>query len=385
MGNILIINYEYPPIGGGAGTASYYTSKAILRKGFNVTVMTSHFKGLPYFEVVDGVQIYRVPTLRRKKGTSNLVEMAVFVISAILHTGKIIKASKPKGSIAFLSIPSGIVSLWIRIVYGIPYIVSLRGGDVPYFVPGKMHIIHFLIKPLTKYIWRHAYKVSANSVNLSLLGERIAPDLKIEIIPNGVDVDYFKPEIAGINKKSGLTALFVGRLNAQKGIDVLFKALGMLKDNLPNDFRLLLVGDGPEEYKLKDIANKLDITKCIEYAGWIDRDKLADVYRESDIFILPSRYEGMPNALAEAIASGLPVITTDIPGCTTLVKDGVNGFVVPFDAKGEPNLDKLINAILSIINNRDLRRLMGLRSREIAERFSWDVTAERFLASFGMD
>jgi len=382
MKKIFIINYEFPPLGGGAGTASYYTAKAFFKKGYDVTVITSHFKGLSFFETKDGIKIHRVPTLRRKKGTSNSFEMAIFVISTILCMKNIFAKCKPDKTIAFLSIPSGMVSIYIKLKYGVPYVVSLRGGDVPYFVPGKLKFVHFFILPLTKYVWRHAKSVSANSENLKSLANKISPEIDIKIIPNGIDSDIYFPRDDKNSKNNGVVALFVGRLNAQKGLDILLKALDSIKTSLPDNFRIIFVGDGPEEGKLKNIATKLNIDKFIEFTGWVDREELPDVYRKANIFILPSRYEGMPNALAEAIATGLPVITTDIPGCTTLVKDGENGFIIPFDKNGDPELNKLINCIISLINDYGLRQRMGLRSREIAKQFTWDITAERFIKSF---
>ena len=127
----------------------------------------------------------------------------------------------------------------------------------------------------------------------------------------------------------------------------------------------------------------MKVANYIRYEGWVDREKLPEIYNKADFFVMPSRDEGMPNAIGEAMASGLPVITTDIPGCMALVKDGENGFIVPRGKNGDPDVKKLAKAFTTIIHDPGLRSRMGLKSGELSEKFSWTITAEKFLESFG--
>jgi len=266
---ILLINYEFPPIGGGAGTASLETSRALVRIGFNVTVVTSRFTGLPRKETVDGVDIRRIRALRKNAATSSPLEMLSFVISGFFHLPRLLKEIKPDCCICYFSIPSGILGLCCGCFYGIPYIVSLRGGDVPGFPLGALGIYHKFTIPLTRTIWKNAVTVTTNSQNLKTKALPTMPGLDIPIIPNGVDIHRFSPPERDVDPQHFVKALFVGRLNSQKGIHFLLRALATVKSSLKGRFRLVIVGGGSEERKLRSLASELQLSEFIDFRGWI--------------------------------------------------------------------------------------------------------------------
>jgi len=375
---ILLINYEFPPIGGGAGTASLETSRALVRIGFNVTVVTSRFTGLPRKETVDGVDIRRIRALRKNAATSSPLEMLSFVISGFFHLPRLLKEIKPDCCICYFSIPSGILGLFCGCFYGIPYIVSLRGGDVPGFPLGALGIYHKFTIPLTRTIWKNAVTVTTNSQNLKTKALPTMPGLDIPIIPNGVDIHRFSPPERDVDPQHFVKALFVGRLNSQKGIHFLLRALATVKSSLKGRFRLVIVGGGSEERKLRSLASELQLSEFIDFRGWITPSNIPEIYREADFFVFPSLEEGMPNAVLEAMSSALPVIIIDTPGCTPLVENGVNGFVIPINNLGEPDLKPLAEAVVTMISDDATRARMGLKSREKAASFSWDETARLF-------
>ena len=305
-----MINYEYPPLGGGAGTATRETALALARLGHAVTVLTSGFRGLPPQENDGGVSVIRVPTLRRHAGHSTPFEMAVFTLSALRRAPAVAAAFRPDVAVCWFSIPSGIVGRRLLHRTGVPYMVSLRGGDVPGFHPGALAAWHRLTLPMTRGIWRSAAAVTTNADNLRQLALRVAPGLDITVIPNGVDTERFHPVAEKQPDPARQTVLFVGRLNSQKGLDALLSALGRIRDRPPSDFHLVLAGAGPEENRLKEQAGKLGLSNMVEFRGWIPPERIPGIYREADFLVLPSRDEGMPNVALEAMASGLPVITT---------------------------------------------------------------------------
>lgn len=376
--SILIINYEYPPLGGGAGTASRETARALAGMGHRVTVLTSAFAGLARDETADGVRVVRVAAARRRMDAGTPAEMALFAWNASRAAPALAREAGARTALCFFSIPGGIAGLRLRNATGLPYIVSLRGGDVPGFHPGALAAYHKLTLPLTRRIWRGAAAVTANAENLKQLALKTMPELDISVIPNGVDTVRFHPAAEAL--APGNTALFVGRLNSQKGLDCLLRALAGVRAELPDDFRLILAGGGPEESRLKALARERGIDRLIEFRGWVPPEKIPEIYSEADVFVLPSRDEGMPNAALEALASGLPVITTDIQGCAAIVEHGVCGRIVPRTAEGEPVESELGRALIEMLNsNPDNRRAMSRAARARALTFSWENTARQFL------
>ena len=126
-----------------------------------------------------------------------------------------------------------------------------------------------------------------------------------------------------------LKVLCVSRLIERKGIRFLIEAIGRLKND---PVELILVGDGNQEEELKELAKGLGVSDRVVFKGYVNHDSIGEIYRNSDLFVLPSQNEGMSNALLEAMASGLPVIVTDTGGTSELL-DG-NGVVVPMGARG---------------------------------------------------
>jgi len=165
---ILVINSEYPPIGGGAGNASANIARGFAARGHQVLVLTARLGSLPRFETQDGVSVVRVPALRRRQDRSNPLEQAAFIAAAALRIPGLVRRFRPDVSLAFFGMPSGAVSWFMKQWYRIPYVVSLRGGDVPGFRPYDFRIYHRLIGPFLHVIWRSAAAVVAYAVGYFL-------------------------------------------------------------------------------------------------------------------------------------------------------------------------------------------------------------------------
>lgn len=370
---VLIINYEFPPLGGGAGNASYYLAKHLSKMGHEITVLTSAFRGLPMEELLDGFRILRIPVIRKRVDRCSIFEMITFIVSGIFHSNAVIDRYKPEKIIAFFGIPSGIIAYWIKKMYSLPYIISLRGGDVPGFFTEKLKYYHYLLKPIIKHIWGKAAHVISNSDRLYSLAKQTTPDLEILIIPNGVDCERYKPLDEEGYKNSRICILAVGRLAEQKGINSLLEACHLLnKTGYKDKYRLVIVGDGPARRKLEQQANKLCLHEQISFSGWITKDEMPDKYNTVDIFVSPSLDEGMSNALLEAMATGLPIVASNFAGDNLLVNTE-NALVVPVN-----NKQLLSEALKQLIINKDLRKTMGKNSLLIARNLSWSETARAY-------
>jgi glycosyltransferase involved in cell wall biosynthesis len=365
---ILILNSEYPPIGGGAGNASAHIADQLEKMGHGVTVVTSRFGSLPHREEDGGVTIYRIPGLRRKQDRSNPLEQLIFILSASFWALRRLPRFKPDATLAFFGVPSGAVGWLIRKLYRVPYVVSLRGGDVPGFRPYDFRVYHKLIAPFLRRIWKEAAAVVANSKGLRQLATTFDSRFEIPIIPNGVDLQVYK---MGDRDWSSQRLLSAGRVVHQKGLDLAMHALGGLKDL---SWVWSIAGDGPQMHSLQSLAKELGIIDRIHFLGWQSREQLQNCYQQANIFLFPSRHEGMPNALLEAMASGLPVVASCIAGSEELVQDGTTGYLVRSE-----DVDLLQAALKKLLTDAALRKQMGDASRlYVEENYSWESTAQQY-------
>ena len=366
---ILILNSEYPPIGGGAGNASAHIAAQLEQMGHTISVVTSRFGALPHREETGRVTIYRVPGLRRRQDRSTPLEQAVFILSASLSTLRLIPRFKPHATLAFFGVPSGPVAWLNKKFYRVPYIISLRGGDVPGFRPYDFRRYHKMIAPLLRIIWTNAAAVVANSRGLRQLATAFDSRFEIPVIPNGIDLESYK---ATGHAWTFPRLLSVGRVVHQKGLDIAMRALGGLKDL---SWEWHIAGDGPQMPGLQSLAKELGINDRVHFLGWQSREQLMRSYGQANLFLFPSRHEGMPNALLEAMASGLPVVASCISGNEELVLDGETGYLVPSE-----DVQALQAALKKVLRDPALREKMGRASRQYVEvNYSWESTAQQYM------
>jgi glycosyltransferase involved in cell wall biosynthesis len=190
--------------------------------------------------------------------------------------------------------------------------------------------------------------------------------LRIAVIPNGVDERFFNTGERFLHSKPRL--LFVGRLSVQKNLLLFLRAL----DGVSDRFDTTLVGDGGLEAELRRAAAKLRLQN-VRFYGHADGAELVELYREADLFVLPSEREGMPLVLLEAMAMGLPIVATDVPGSRDIVVQGHNGVLVPL---GDPVAFR--RALLHVTGDSGMYRRMSDRSRHLVDKYSWRTVGAEF-------
>ncbi|MDL1974332.1 MAG: glycosyltransferase family 4 protein [Deltaproteobacteria bacterium] len=373
---VLMLNYEFPPMGGGAGNATDNISKEMVKMGHDLTVLTSGYGHLPKFVLKDGVKIYRVFSWRKGIHDCGFRGAYTYLFSAAFKLLSLKKTDQFDIIHYFFSLPTGLLSLVPWAFRRTPYIVSLRGSDVPYYdiYNSKVHFLNLALKPVNKYIWKKAKRVIALSEGLKTTALNSATNQPIGVIPNGVETDIFKP-VPGQSKSSKkLRLITVSRLINRKGIDHILKSLSELKDD---DITLLVVGTGNYESYLKKVCHQLGLDNTVTFYGYCPRERLSQLYNKADVFILPSLAESFGIVFAEAMACGLPVIGGRTGGVPDLVKED-NGILV-----NPGKIDDITNAIITLKTNCALREKMGITNRKkVVDAYSWYNVAQSYLSIY---
>lgn len=370
--NILAISHEYPPIGGGGSNACLFLLRGFVRRGHTATLVTAGFEKLPAEEITkDGVKIYRVPSKRSNKEHCSFPEMFDFLKKAKKFSYGLCKKEKYDIALIFFGIPSGPIGVSLKRKFGIPFVIRFGGGDIPGF-QDRFKSVYKLLGPSIKKIWKKSDARVANSEGLRKLAYDFYDKEKFEVIPNGVDSDMFKPDDMRVTGRV-FKILFVSRLIERKGLQFVIPQLPSLRDELEargKGLRLTIVGDGPYRDTLEKIAKDNGVYDVIDFVGQKDKDQIVPYYQDADVFILPSKKEGMPNVVLEAMACGLPIVMTPCQGSKELVAD--NGYVCDAAEFG----DKLHELAFDDAK----RRVMGLASgSRVRSEFTWDATTEKYM------
>lgn len=374
---ILFFNYEYPPLGGGAGNATAYILKEYSKiSDFEVDLVTSSIDNKYHFEKLgENVSIHRLPIGKNKKNLhfQSQKDLLIYFLKAYFFSKKLAKKKKYDLSHSFFTIPCGFISLILKCQLKIPYIISLRGSDVPGYSE-RFLFLYKIITPLIRVIWRGSFKVIANSKGLRDLALKTDPKEEIRIINNGIDIENFRKSESkkNIENKDLFRILCVTRITPRKGVRYLIEAFKNLSGN--NDgISLKIIGDGDEKKELQELVKNLGIQNKVEFTGLVSHEKLPPYFSEADVFVLPSLNEGMSNSMLEALASGLPLVATDTGGTKELLEEGKNGLIVKM--KDSRDIAEKINILFE---DNNLRMKMGEESRKKAELMSWEKVAREY-------
>jgi len=382
---ILFFNYEYPPLGGGAANATAYILKEYSKiPDLTVDLITSSIDDEYHLEKIgNNISIHRLPIGKNKNNLQHQSrkELLTYARKAYFFAKKLIRDSEYDLSHSFFTVPCGLISLLLKRKYKIPYIISLRGADVPGYSE-RFAFLYVFIKPLVKLIWEKSFAVISNSQGLKELALKTNPKQEISIIHNGIDAEQFvksiKSESLKVHKVESsddekFKILCVTRITPRKGVKYLIEAFGELSQKNDN-ILLQIIGGGEGKNDLEKLAKELGVENKIEFTGLISHENLPSYFEKADVFVLPSLNEGMSNSMLEALASGLPLIATDTGGTKELIEEGTNGFIV----KMEDSRD-LADKIKILMRDENLRKRMGEASRKKAETMSWEKVASQYI------
>ena len=304
---------------------------------------------------------------------------ACFMDGPPCSTGRRLRKNRYDIEHFFFSLPTGLLTQLSRTSRSLPYLVSLRGSDVPQYDPFNVRLesMHRVLLPLTRRIWSRAGAVVALSNGLREIALRTAPDLKIDVVPNGIEAELFSPaqSTASANPNGRLKIISVSRLLERKGLHHLIEAIA--KPN-PLPVTLEIVGTGSYESELRKHCTDLGLDDHVRFLGFIRREKLPDLYRSADLFALPSQTESFGLVFAEAMACGLPVVATTVGGIPELVRHEIDGLLT---APASP--DEVRSALQRLIHSPGERLSMGRSARlRIEEKYTWSSITRQYLSHY---
>lgn len=360
---ILTLNYEFPPIGGGASPVSYELGRELVRQGHHVDLVTMGFGRLPAREVVEGIHVHRIPCLRKRAETCATHEMASFVLAALPTVARLRARHAYDINHTHFIIPTGLLARLLQMKQSLPLVVTMHGSDVPGYNPDRFKLQHAMLRPMWRWILESVDHLISPSQFLRRLATQHGASVPTTVIPNGFRYERFRPDRPKERK-----VLVVSRMLPRKGVQHFLRALPGLD---LRGFEVDIVGDGPYLPTLRQMAAEMDLS--VRFWGWLDNTSAAlkQLYERAAICVFTSEVENFPVVLLEAMAAGAAIITCDGTGCTEVV--GPDALLVP---PRQP--DRLAEALRILIDNDEARAELGRRARlRVEQEFGWQSIARR--------
>jgi len=369
MGNmkrILIFSTSYYPAMAGAEIATKEITDRLKKTDFCFDMITLHFdKILPSFEKVGNVNVYRVTSLKL------LFPFLAYFKSLSLHR-------KNKYDIVWsvMAGRNGFSALFFKLTYKkVKFLLTLQEGDRLSYPKERAGILWFVVGGLFKKIFIKADFIQVISKYLKTWAHDMGYKGEIEVIPNGADIQNFQLLITNFQKNKIRKELGIGknekviittsRLVEKNAIEDIIRALMFL----PENFKLLIAGEGKLFYRLRELTNELRLTKRVLFLGNIKYEEISQYLHISDVFVRPSLSEGLGSSFIEAMAAGVPVIATEVGGITDFLKDGKTGlFTGVHDSRG---ISEKIEILMKDSKLRE--KIINNAKQMVSEKYDWNL------------
>ncbi len=355
---ILVLCYEYPPLGGGGGRVAQTVARELVARGHEVRVQTAALGWSSTVENDAGVEVTRTASGRARPEACRVHEMGLYCATSFWPTLRHIHTWRPDVIHAHFAMPTGMLAWAAHRLTGVPYVLTAHLGDVPGGVPGQTDELFALIDPIARAVWRDAAAATAVSSFVQTLAEG-AYERPVERILNGIHLHDAPPPRPPAPTPH---LVFLGRFNAQKNAPLLIEALALVRD-LP--WRLTMIGDGPEAGLVDAAITHHRLSEKITRTGWLNAGAVADILSAANVLCMPSLSEGMPVAAVEALKNGLALITSDIPGVCDVVHHGDNGLTAPVN-----DAPAFAAALRGMLTQPGLLARMQQASRAMAQQFA---------------
>lgn len=382
-----VITSVYPEFEGDPhGIFVHRLMKEISKQGHDVYIIAPYSGGKTDY-VLDGVNVskfnYFYPKkFQRLSGRSGMIDNVKegFLVKIQFLTFILFNVINSRMKLKNMDlihvqwpIPNGLGALFLKTFYKIDYINTIHGEEV--YLSQRYHTM-----PILKLLVKNSFKTITNSSGTMKAGLKAGLEKeKLEIIPFGVDTNFFKP-INPQKDNEKFRILSIGYLIERKGFEYLIKSVKeVLKEHI--NVKLKIVGSGPLERHIKELINELKLENNIQIINNVSDEKLLELYNSSDLFVLPSivdsqgNTEGLGVVLLEAMACKLSVIGSNIGGIPDIIQDGETGLLVP-----EKDIMGISKAIIELIENEELREFIALKGyKMVKDKFSWEKIGKKYL------
>jgi glycosyltransferase involved in cell wall biosynthesis len=368
---ILIVTYEYPPLGGGGGVIFRDLAEELARS-LEVTVLTSGRPGLAPRERRGNLEVVRTRVAMRKAdSTASHASMLSFFPSSMYAGLRLLRERRFDLVHTSFAIPSGPSGLLLARLFRLPHVLSLHGGDV--YDPSKALSPHRtpLLKQTVRRVIHGSDRVVAQSSDTRDRACSIYGDRQVDCVPLAVrrpSFDRLPRAALGLDlEEDHFVLVTVGRLIPRKGLDQLIEIVSQL--DAPR-VRLVVVGEGPEREALE--AKARDAGDAVRFTGFVSQERKWQILAASDLYVSTSLHEGFGLVFLEAMEVGLPVVCYDRGGQVDFVSDEVGRLVPIGEAK------QFRDEIRSLASNPELRARLGEAGKLVAADYSIQRYAERY-------
>lgn len=372
---ILMVNYEYPPLGGGGGIAMMEVAEELARR-HSVHVLTSGAPGLDATSQHPSLDltVHRAAVVGRKdRATASFPSMLSFLPSGVRAGNKLLQGGQFDLINTWFAIPSGITGGWIARKSSVPHVLTVIGGDI--YDPSKWYSPHRF--PVSGRAVQWALNRADTYVAISTdIADRTRKHFKvagnIQVVPLGIRKPEFK---SATRQELGMDSgrkyiVTVGRLVRRKDYPTLIRAL---KELGRSDTDLVMIGDGPEQANLSALAKELGIADRVHFRGFVSNELKYQILSNSDLFVLASLHEGFGVVYLEAMFCGLPIIAANSGGQVDILRAGATGDLIDIGQVAE-----MTAAIGKLMDDPDLRGRIGRDNKARAEQYTIAQVTARY-------
>lgn len=367
--NILLFNFEYPPLGGGGGVMTSQIAEELATR-HTVHVITTRYRSVPSYEFLHGVHVHRVPVFgRTSMPTATFLSLITYAPSAFFR-GLILTRKHAFDIInAHFIVPSGLPAFCISKIRNIPIVITLIGGDVYDPSKGVSPHRHSLFRWIIRTMASNADALTAISHDTKQRAIELHGITKhIEVVPIGLRhgaVSAISRESLGIGREDFL-CVSIGRLVPRKGYDVLLKAWR----HIPNA-HLIIMGNGPQKEYLNSLLVAYSLTKRVHMVGYVPEDQKLGILQNANVYVSAAQHEGFGLVFLEAMDAGLPIIAANDGGQKDFLEHGKNALLIPpLDA------EKIAESLQKIIVDNDLRERMKKQNSKDVKKYYIDKTVQ---------
>lgn len=348
------------PRAGGAEIHLHEVFGRLAGRGHRVTLLCSGFRDGARRTVLDGIRVHRTGGRH------------TFGLTAPLYYRRVLGSDDFDVVVEDLNKVPVFAPFWVSapvvlLVHHLFGPAAFQEASIPFAAAT------WLLERPVPLVFRDVPTVAVSESTARDLVERgISPE-RIEVIPNGIDPERYRPD-PGVSEYPRPTVLYLGRLKRYKRVDLVLRAMALLRDR-GVDCRLLVAGQGDHRQTLEALRTRLELEDRVDFLGYVSEERKIELLRRSWVHALTSTKEGWGISNLEAAACATPTVASDTPGLRDSVRDGETGYLVPHG-----DVDALADRLGHVLRNEDARKELGRGARRFAEGFSWESIAARWEA-----